>query len=108
MPTQTVRALENLQHRQMLVVTRDAARAYTGAGTTTGGALALACEDIPTADTGPVDTFITLDETEQPAQTAPEKYETRVFDAQIGRLWGQLSVEVNRLCKNQRGRSYKS
>ncbi len=109
MHTRTVEAREALRPHEMVVVTGDCARLYTGAGVTVNVELALAAEDVEAGHRGEVHVFITLPQPspitgEEPTPSADQHYQARVFDAQAGRVWGQLSAAVNRLCKNQRGR----
>ena len=103
MHARTVEARETLRQNEMVAVTGDCAWRYTGDGATANLELGLATEDMDAGRRGEVCVFITLP---QPLSNTPDEpsYEARVFDAQVGRVWGRLSTAVNRLCKNQRGR----
>ena len=103
MHTRTVDARETLRQHEMVMVTGDRAWRYTGAGATVSLDLGLATEDMDVGRRGEVSVFITLP---QPLANTPDEpsHEARLFDAQVGRVWGRLSSAVNCLCKNQRGR----
>ena len=108
MHTRTVEAHETLRRHEMVAVAGDGARRYTGDGATGNVELGVATEDMDAGQRGEIHVFITLPQAsntdKQPRQTDDTSYEARIFDAQAGGVWRQLSVAVNALCKNQRGR----
>ena len=108
MHTRTVEAHETLRRHEMVSVTGDGARRYTGEGATTNVELGLVTEDVEAGQRGEISIFITLPQVssteKEPTQTDDTSYEARIFDAQAGGVWRQLSAAVNTLCKNQRGR----
>ena len=80
MHTRTVEARETLRQHEMVSVTGDCARRYTGEGATANVELGLATEDMDAGQRGEISVFIALPE---PLSNTPDEpsHEARVFDA---------------------------